>query len=426
MARSIKAQVERYLDSLPFGFQPDAISKGFMYQTMYDTLTRCVLRTFVIDDVPAEINYNFFMLQLLLGGRICFFRRDGGIITALNANSASDPDLYYLPRKVLVVSPYLIGEYILTPGKDCEVVYCTSLDQYRYMDYTIGGIKPLLMYTADLLADTVVSISVALKNMRLCNVLAADDQDVVDSIDDAVQRMYNGEPYIAAQSTLVATLQSFPIRQNVQTNELLQLIELYQYIWARFYEQIGIKTHDNMKKERMITAEVDEGADMAIFNIDDLRASISEGLDRVNAMFGTTMKLRINPLIAAQAEDPTADQTDGSGDGAPSDPAEPAAPASDPDKGDFMRVIYEAAAQRVAEMMRGDPDPSEDPEPEDADEQTADEQTGDGEPEDQTGDGEQEEPAEQIEQIAEDIEQIAEDLEDLAEEVSADAGQDLP
>ena len=427
MARSIKAQVDRYLDTLPFSFTPDAISKGFLYQTMYDTLTRCVLRTFLIDDVPEEINYNFFMLQLLLGGRICFFQRNGGILTALNANSASEPDLYYLPRKVLVVSPYLIGEYILTPGVDCEVVYCTSLDQYRYMDYTVGGIKPLLMYTADLLADTIVSISVALKNIRLCNVLAADDQNVVDSISDAVKKMYNGEPFVVVQSSLVATLQSFPVRQQVQTNELLQLIELYQYIWARFYEQIGIKTHDNMKKERMITAEVDEGADMALFNIDDLRASISEGLDRVNAMFGTSMKLRINPLIAAQAEDPPGDQTDGSGDGAPLDPAEPAAPASDPETGDFMRGIYEAAAQRVAEMIRGDPEPAEDPEQEDADEQT-----GDGEPEqadDQTdgsSDGEPEEQAEQIEQIADELEDLAEDLEEIKEEVSADAGKDIP
>lgn len=424
MAKSIEAQVKRYLDSLPFSFRPDEISKGFLYQTMYDTLTRCVLRTFLIDDVPDEINYNFMMLQLLLGGRICFFRRSGGILTALNANSASEPDLYYLPRKVLVVSPYLIGEYILTPGDDCEVVYCTSLDQYRYMDYTIGGIKPLLMYTADLLADTIVSISVALKNMRLCNILAADDQNVVDSISAAVKKMYAGEPFVVVQSTLVATLQSFPVRQQVQTNEILQLIELYQYIWARFYEQIGIKTHDNMKKERMITAEVDEGADMALFNIDDLRASISDGLDRVNSRFGTKMKLRINPLIAAQAEEPAGDQTDGSGDGAPLDPAESAAPASDPGTGDFMREIYKAAAQRVADMIRGDPEPAEDPEPEDASEQT-DDQTGD-QTDDGSGDGEPEEPAEQIEQIAEDLEQIAEDLEEINEEVSADAGQDLP
>lgn len=412
MARSIQAQVERYLDKLPFALCPDKISKGFLYTTMYDTLTRCVLRTFVIDDVPDVINYNFMMLQLLLGGRICFFRRKGDILTALNANSASEPDLYYLPRKVLVVSPYLIGEYILTPGKDCEVVYCTSLDQYRYMDYTIGGIKPLLMYTADLLADTIVSISVALKNIRLSNVLAADDQNVVDSIRAAVEKMYNGEPYIVVQSTLVSTLQSFPVRQNVQTNELLQLIELYQYIWARFYEQIGIKTHDNMKKERMITAEVDEGADMALFNIDDLRQSISEGLDRVNAMFGTSMRLRVNPLIQQQQQAPE-DQTD--------DGSEPA--AAEPESGGgFMRSIYEAAAQRVAEMIRGGSDPAEPAEEEpDGEPET--------EPDDQSGDSSEPEPvadlAQQWMEAAEQITEIVDDIEEQAEEVINDDRTDL-
>lgn len=413
MARSIKAQVDRYLDQLPFSLTPDTISKGFLYTTMYDTLTRCVLRTFVIEGVPEDINYNFLMLQLLLGGRICFFRRKGEIITALNANSASEPNLYYLPQKVLVVSPYLIGEYILTPGEDCEVVYCTSLDQYRYMDYTIGGIKPLLMYTADLLADTIVSISVALKNIRLTNVLAADDQNVVDSIRAAVQKMYDGEPYIVVQSTLVSTLQSFPVRQNVQTNELLQLIELYQYIWARFYEQIGIKTHDNMKKERMINAEVDEGVDMAIFNIDDLRRSISEGLDRVNAMFKTKMRLRINPIIQQQAE-PGDQSEDGSEpaaepalDPAREDPAEPES------GGGFMRSIYEAAAQRVAEMIRGGSDPAEpaEEEPDGSEPET--------EPDDQSEDGS--EPAEELQELADELQEIADELQDQAEEVSASA-----
>ena len=418
MARSIQAQVERYLDKLPFNIFPDKIDKGFLYTTMYDTLTRCVLRTFVIDDVPDVINYNFMMLQLLLGGRICFFNRKGDILTALNANSASEPDLYYIPRKVLVVSPYLTGEYILTPGVDCEVVYCTSLDQYRYMDYTIGGIKPLLMYTADLLADTIVSISVAIKNIRLCNVLSADDQLVVDSIKDAVQKMYNGEPYLVVQSSLVATLQSFPVRQNVQTNELLQLIELYQYIWARFYEQIGIKTHDNMKKERMITAEVDEGADMAIFNIDDLRQSISEGLERVNAMFGTSMRLRVNPLIQQQAEKPqqAGDQSeDGSEpalDPAREDPAPTA--ASDPAGGDFMQAIYQAAALRVADMIRGTPDPEE-------------EETDGSEPEPETDDQSEDdsETAEELQEIADELQEIADELQDQAEEVSGNAASDV-
>lgn len=411
MARSIQAQVERYLEKLPFNLFPDKIDKGFLYTTMYDTLTRCVLRTFVIDDVPDVINYNFMMLQLLCGGRICFFNRKTGELTALNANSASEPDLYYIPRKVLVVSPYLTGEYILTPGEDCEVVYCTSLDQYRYMDYTIGGIKPLLMYTADLLADTIVSISVAIKNIRLCNVLAADDQLVVDSIKDAVQKMYNGDPYIVVQSSLVATLQSFPVRQNVQTNELLQLIELYQYIWARFYELIGIKTHDNMKKERMITAEVDEGADMALFNIDDLRQSISEGLDRVNKMFGTSMKLRVNPLIQqqqAEAPQQADDQSEPAAEPA-LDPAreDPAPTAAGDPGGDFMQAIYQAAALKVAETIRGTPAPVPEDEEPDGSEPEPDDQT-----DDQSEDGS--EPAEELQEIAD-------ELQDQAEEVSGDA-----
>ena len=41
-----------------------------------------------------------------------------------------------------------------------------------------------------------------------------------------------------------------------QILDIMQLIESHQYILSHFYESLGLQTHDQMKKERLITAEI--------------------------------------------------------------------------------------------------------------------------------------------------------------------------
>jgi hypothetical protein len=57
-----------------------------------------------------------------------------------------------------------------------------------------------------------------------------------------------------------------------------------------------------MKKERLITAEVNDNVNLALFNIDDIISTLNEGFDQVNAMFGTELRARLNPIIEQQQE----------------------------------------------------------------------------------------------------------------------------
>lgn len=332
---------------------PGIMTTDEQYNIFFNDLLSCVLQTVIFDGLPETIDQTYFKLCLYLAGRVALFRdtRGGGELRALDCATAGAPDVYYMPREILIVNPTFDGySYTLTPGKDCAVIFCRECDRYNYGRQT-GGLFGLISSTAQLLADITVSISVATKNMRLVNIMSANDENTVRSIDEAVKRMYNGEPYITVMSNLVDKLEALPITAQTNTQQLMQLIQTRQYIYAHFYEQIGLKTHDQMKKERLITSEIDEGADLAVFNLADMLSEIQRGIDEANRIFGTKITMQLNPLIAETLQpepDPEQPQPE---------PAAMAATAAAPDP-------VTAAAPEPA------PEPEPDPEPETVDAQT--------------------------------------------------------
>ena len=127
--------------------------------------------------------------------------------------------------------------------------------------------------------------------------LGADDEPTRISAEAAVQAMYDGKPYMVAQKSLVSDLASFPMTQTTANKDIVQLIEARQYIYSHFYESLGLQTHDNMKKERLITEEINDNEELSALNIDDIIDTVQQGLERVNAMFGTNISVSLNLII---------------------------------------------------------------------------------------------------------------------------------
>ena len=280
-------------------FNPVPLSYDFLYRHYFNFILKDIFRIFIFDGLPENINERFFKYTLFLYGKVTFFR-DGDTLLALNGAPSGEPDVYYVPEEMIVSNPRLLKSYNLKRGVDCEVVYCSDIDMYD--QFELGGLYTLVAKTATMLADGALSISVAQKNKRLINVLAAEDQNTKNSIDVVIRKQYAGEPYAVVMKSLIDNVQSVPIVEKGTNQDLMQLIEAQQYILSHFYESLGLQTHDQMKKERLITAEVNDSDNIAKLNIDDILASIQEGLDRVNAMFGTSISVKLNPVLIVQPE----------------------------------------------------------------------------------------------------------------------------
>ena len=376
-----------------------------LYSLYFSNLLSIAMRLIIFEGLPKTIQETFFKYVLLINGKIVFFRLEDDIlegrqseetpvhkgdIVALQGNKSDVQTLYYMNRKVLVTNPTFNRSYDLLPGKDCEIVYCTEPDKYKI--FGKGGLFPLIARTATILADNDISINCAQKNTRLHNVIAADDEPTKTSAEAAIADMYNGKPFTVAQSSLVANLTGIPMTQNTNTNNLVQLIEMRQYIYSHFYESLGLNApHDNMKKERLISAEMNDDNEIAALNINDIISTIQEGLDRVNAMFGTSITAAVNPIVIKAQEDP-----DDTGEAAAAQDSEPGTLGADQSE--------EAAEQ----------------------EEPAADQSEDGAEQDEPAADQSEEAAEQEEPAADQSEDGAEQDEPAADQSEDEAEQDEP
>lgn len=282
------------------------ISYPEAFDHCYNRLLQLVYNLIIIDNEPESIEDTFLKFCIFVNGKATFFKTDavdGDVLRALNGAPADIPDVYYMPEDVIIENPTFSKQYKLKRGEECEVVYCRQIDRYTGGGGT-GGLGSLIRITAQLMADNILSLNIAQKNTRLSTAISADDEATKRSAEEAMRAMYAGEPFKVIMSNLVGNLNGIPVNVTTTNRYLIDLISAQQYILAHFYEQIGLQTHDQLKKERLITDEVNDNTDLALYNIYSIIESINEGLDRVNAMFGTDMHAYLNPLIAKQIEQP--------------------------------------------------------------------------------------------------------------------------
>ncbi len=380
----------------PFGSISYEMDFDNLYNEYFKQLSYIAFRLIVFDNVPKTIDETFLKNAIMLLGKVVFFKLDQeildqrqsavhplkpGDLVALNGNDSNMQTIYYMHNRVLVTNPVFSKTYNLTPGEDCEIVYCTEPDRYRIFGH--GGLFGLIARTATILADNDISINVAQRNTRLVNLISADDTGTKRSVDTVMRDVYSGKPYMAVQSNLLGNLQSIPMTQTTSNQYLVQLIEMRQYIYSHFYECLGLQTHDNMKKERLITEEINDNEELSALNIDDILISIQEGLQRVNAMFGTDIKAYLNPIIqraheqteaaAEDVEDTIEDQTE---EPAEDQSEEPAEDQSEEPAEDQSEEPAEDQTEEPAEDQSEEPDEDQNEEPdEDQTEEPDEDQT---------------------------------------------------
>ena len=281
--RQPKMAIDEYFRK--YGVFQDFLSTNILtfedlYKSYYDQFRTLIYEIVQIDGLEETptVDPTFLKYCIFIVGKATFFKTKSEELRALNGEES----------------------YELKRGEECEVVYCREVDRYNLAPF--GGLFPLISETATIIADNKISINVAQKNTRLVNLITADTEQSKRSAEAAINAMYAGLPYSVIQSNLVDELHSIPLMPNTTNRYLIDLIELEQYAMSHFLEKIGLYTHDQMKRERLITAEINDNSNLPIFNIYNIIKTINEGFDRVNAMFGTHYRAYLNPLILNQLD----------------------------------------------------------------------------------------------------------------------------
>lgn len=179
---------------------------------------------------------------------------------------------YYNPTKVTVANPYLNFNATLTDGVDCVIVRNDALYQ---------GLTPIYNRYATLIAENDISIRMAEINARIIAFFETDNDVAKKAACEAIEKIIKGEFAIVGTKAFYEGMKTLPYANSGSTNSITQLIELQQYLRAGVFNDIGLNSNYNMKRESLNSTESQMGVDALLPFTDDMKRERDAGFKRV-------------------------------------------------------------------------------------------------------------------------------------------------
>lgn len=269
----------------------DKYSSIFNYvQYMFDRTNRMFRYTGLPDTIPEPMLE--YMLQIY--GSVAILEKDGDLY-AFRCHFGGPPDPYYRPTQAVVANPalnitdtYRIVNHL--PPFD-RTTWETMPPCVRLLnDSQIQGLLPLFARYATQMAENDVSIRSAQINLRQQTVIVADTGPEIQSAESYMASLEQGK---------LSSIQKRPFADGIkvmsaksgQSNIVVQLIELHQYLKASWYNEIGLNSNFNMKRQYMSADEVNSSADIMLPLIDNMFFSRQQAVEAINKEFGTNISV---------------------------------------------------------------------------------------------------------------------------------------
>ena len=280
------------------------------FNLYFDMLVNKVCSLFKWENLPETVDERFLMVNLMLGGRVCWFDHNGRIY-ALNGNWGGEPNVYYRPTQFIVANPIIGSKTLTVLNKDgsnsidkLDGILMPLTDADYFNEGEQGGLYRLIYQTAGLLADNISSLNVSQINGRVSQIWTADNDAMARTVEEVVRDIYEGHPYRVVSQDILNKVNAVPTAQTGQSNTLLNLIEAHQYILASFFNEIGIPSQWNMKRERVNTAETElmtGSLDVSVYNMEK---NLKNAVEKINELFGTDISVRFNEEVKEDEAEP--------------------------------------------------------------------------------------------------------------------------
>lgn len=252
-------------------------NKELLKQNLITSMLNVTTRMFKYDGLPETITSKDLETQLQVGG-FSIWKDVEDKLYSLIGTLGGQPNPYYLPTLAIVANPALKYNASLEIDKQCVVM---RNDNYYQ------GLMPVICKYADLITEAELSLKYCLYNARIPAIMQADNDNTKQSAENFFKKIINGEEYgIVGSKQLFDGLKSFEFTRAPFVKDIIESI---QYLKGSFYNEIGLQSQFNMKREAINEAEATLNDDILMPTIDTMYDNRVKALEKINAMFGTNI-----------------------------------------------------------------------------------------------------------------------------------------
>ena len=202
----------------------------------------------------------------------------GGKIWALSGSPGGPPDPYGMPTQFVIANPSLGISGTFDIGKNCVVIPSDSF----YM-----GLLPMARRYASMLTENEITMRIANINMRIVSLISAGDDRTRAAAEIYLKHIEAGDMAVAADNAFLESLRTTPYSTAGSSGQLTDLIEFEQYIKASWFNELGLNSNYNMKREAINSQEALKDRDALFPFTDNMLECRKKAVEQVNTIFGT-------------------------------------------------------------------------------------------------------------------------------------------
>lgn len=219
----------------------------------------------------------------LMRGHCEFIEEKGQLWPMMGGLCGVDKSPVYDFTQATIANPALQISKTYTDGVDCIIVRNDPL----YM-----GVYEILRRYCSIMAEGNLSLYMwASFGSRLTALIAAQDEATRASANQFIENIIRGEYSTVAESDFFDGVKVNPLFGN-GTSGIIPLLEMLQYTQAELYKAFGLTSNNNRKREALSSEETSTDDSVLLPFIDVMLEEREEGIDKVNKLFGTNIKVK--------------------------------------------------------------------------------------------------------------------------------------
>ena len=237
------------------------------------------LSMFEYSDLPETIPYKELEKLLQING-YAYITEVKGSLYAFSGGLGGVSDVYGNPTTITINNVALGFNETLSIADDGVLI--TNDDM-------LIGLMPLLEKHNTLLVENDINMVVYGYNSRMQTLISASDDRTKASAESYINKLVDGDIAVIGENALfdgVKVQAGTSGGVNIST-----MLEYHQYIKGTLNNEVGLSSAFNMKKERLITSEVEQGEDSLFPYVYNMMKCRLKAIELINSKYGTYIEI---------------------------------------------------------------------------------------------------------------------------------------
>lgn len=235
---------------------------------------------FEYEGLPETIPYEE-LEKIVQQNGYAFITKHDGKLYAFAGSLGGELDVYGNPQDITITNTALNLSKTFKVATDGVLI--------RNDDMRIG-LMPLYEKANTFLVENDINMMMWGYNSRSQKVISAPDDKTKENADLYLKKLIDGDISVIGENALFDGIKVNG-SSNSQAATVTQMVELQQYIKASLFNEVGISANFNMKRERLVSGEVDQSEDSLFPFVYNMMKCRIKGIEALNAKYELTVKV---------------------------------------------------------------------------------------------------------------------------------------